>query len=74
VSTRAFGPYRAQLGELAVVDHNDDPLPEGMAAVTFLMPIESARRAAEAMFLWGDMTLLVETQAGATEPQKAGEP
>jgi hypothetical protein len=72
VSTRSFGPYRAQLGELAVVDHNDAPLPAGMAAVTFLMPIESARRAAEAMFLWGDMTLVVSTEPGTGDAEGGG--
>lgn len=69
MSTRSFGPFRAQLLELAMVDHDDMPLPNGMAAVTFFMPVDSARRAAEAMFLWADMTLLVETTADSPKAE-----
>lgn len=71
MTTRTFGPLRAQCAELSMVDHDDRPLPDGMAAVTFMMPVESARRAGEAMFLWADMTLAVTTDA---DDQREGDP
>lgn len=61
-ATRTFGPFRGQLVELSVVDHDDNPLPDGMATVTLLVPLDDARIAAQAMFLWGQVQITVTTE------------